>query len=163
MSSSPLSGQTIAVPPARGVNGWLATVVIVKLFKLKVHALLHKSLLTALPSSHCSTPMCTTPSPQRAFWQETHASVSSTFASSHCSPLSTTESPEPAATQLRRHAFGAVLEFIAPLSHCSPGSTNPLPQASTTHDELHPSPVMLLPSSHCSVLARMKPSPQNAL
>jgi len=81
-----------------------------------------------LPSSHCSVPVRTKPSPQVAASQVLrHASVLTVFMSSHVStPVRMKPSPQVAATQVVRHAS----ELLAlPSSHGSmPARTKPSPQ-----------------------------------
>src|SRR6185437_3392338 len=59
---------------------------------------------------------------------------------SHCSPGSSTPSPQLAFTQVVRQAAGVASLLLGPSSHASPGSTTPLS---------HCSPVSTLPSPQC--------------
>ena len=61
------------------------------------------------PGSHASTPSCTNPSPQDAFWQLVrHASVSLPFPSSQSSPVSSSPSPQDAIATKNRASMGPI-------------------------------------------------------
>src|SRR5690606_24666786 len=79
-------------------------------------------------------------------------SPSAVLPSSHCSPSSSTLSPQRAAQQSRRHTSGTLSEFWAASSHSSPGSSVPLPHVNILHwsEQLEDAPPLSLPSSHSS-------------
>src|SRR6185437_11111529 len=82
--------------------------------------------------------------------------------SSHCSPGSSTPSPQLAFTQVVRQAAGVASLLLGPSSHASPGSTTPSPQLALTQVVRQaPGAVSLLfaPLSHCSPVSTL-PSPQ---
>ena len=82
--------------------------------------------------------------------------------SSHCSPRSSTPSPQLAFTQVVRQAAGVASLLLGPSSHASPGSTTPSPQLALTQVVRQaPGAVSLLfaPLSHCSPVSTL-PSPQ---
>src|SRR5205823_5069460 len=84
------------------------------------------SPLTRLPSSHCSTPTLTTPSPQTLSMQFVlQASLSFPLPSSHCSPAVTMPLPQPVGVQFESQPSPSIR---LPSSHGSPISGTPLPQ-----------------------------------
>src|SRR6185369_8188730 len=114
----------------------------------------HASVLTVLPSSHCSPARrLSVPSWQVGSVQSaSHVGVL-TPPSSQLSPfaLSMTPSPQNGSVQSSRHAFGVVSLFASPLSHSSaPVRTKPSPQVASTQLPTHRSLLLALPSSHCS-------------
>src|SRR6185295_10085279 len=79
----------------------------------KVQLVVQKSVLTAFPSSHCSTPWWVNPSPQRAFLQPaTQASVLMSFPSSHCSAPSRMPLPHTAEPMVVVVVFVVVLVLV---------------------------------------------------
>src|SRR2546426_416398 len=78
--------------------------------------------------------------------------------SSHCSPASTTPSPQRGSRW--QVAEQPSPETVLPSSHCSPGSRMWLPHTSSRQLGEQPSPATVLPSSHCSP-ASSTPLPQS--
>jgi hypothetical protein len=85
-----------------------------------------------------------------------HPSPEVPLPSSHCSFVCWIPSPQ--------NSKMPSLSTVLPSSHISrlPLLTTPSPQHSTRHDELHPSPEVELPSSHCSPAQSCTPLPQNS-
>src|SRR5439155_1039421 len=79
---------------------------------------------------------------------EEQPSPDTVLPSSHCSPGSTTPSPQRGSRW--QVAEQPSPERVLPSSHCSPGSRIPLPHTSNRQLAEQPSPERVLPSSHCS-------------
>src|SRR3989344_1055071 len=139
----------------------------------------HASVLTEFPSSHCSTPVLTMLSPQVAVLHVfKQASVLITFPSSHCSPDSVTEFPHTPVVvpvHMLLHLLGC--PFNAPSSHVSGPFTTPSPHLNVVvhvlnpvHNTLHdcaPTYPLIVQDceleSHCSTPVIIIVSPQVAV
>src|SRR5258706_327543 len=120
-----------------------------------VQSLRQPSVLTVLPSSHCSLASLM-PSPQNGSVQSLRQpSVLTVLPSSHCSLASLMPSPQNGSVQSLRQP--SVLTVL-PSSHCSLASLMPSPQNGSAQSFRQPSVLTVLPSSHCS-LASLMPSP----
>src|SRR5256885_670471 len=107
-----------------------------------LQALVQASVLTVLPSSHCS-PACRMLSPQRGGLQPlVQLSVLTLLPSSQAStPCWTKPSPQRAVLQVLRQASAFA---VFPSSHCSPVCRMPSPQAGSLHPLVQPSVLTLL-------------------
>src|SRR5262245_20590419 len=108
-----------------------------------MHAAEQPSPEAVLPSSHCSTPARTKPSPHLASAHPmTHASVLLLLPSSHASLPCTTPSPQVGSLQLFEQPSPS---FALPSSHSStPARTKPSPHFAATHPVTHASVLLVL-------------------
>src|SRR5438067_3038812 len=84
--------------------------------------------------------------PTRAHRSQPSAGLS--LPSSHCSPTSTTPSPQ--RSIFLQSAEQPSPPLVLPSSHSSPGPTTPSPQRASLHRFVHASASLSLPSSHSS-------------
>src|SRR5262245_10769922 len=102
----------------------------------------------AAPSSHCSAPRWTKPSPQVAALQvSTQASLFEALPSSHSSPVWTM--PSKHSGVLHRFVQSSSFELLPSSQASTPACTLPSPQKASLQTT-QPSVTSSLPSSHCS-------------